>query len=156
MYGNIDVEILEYNIGDSFSAVTPASPFYTVSDSEYRNVGLGFSIQKPSGFVFTKLDAVYPDFTILEAQQGSTKVTVSLLEVFPELRTTIALNEIAPGVTPRAVSLDGRDAVIVSTTEKARLLSRAGESVWMITVESPHPEELMHQFLAGWHWIPAK
>lgn len=153
MYGNIDVEILEYSVEGKSFLVPPSPARYAVSDTEYRNPWLGFSLRKPSGFAFDKLDAMYPDFTMLELRRGSSKATVSLLEVLPDLRTSISLNEVAPGRAPSPAKLDGRDAILVSTPEKARLISRGGESLWVITAEGQDPAGLLNEVIEGWKWI---
>ena len=122
MYGNIDIDVLEYSTGGKTFSVSPSAAKYSVSASEYRNTSLQFAVRKSAEFEFNKLDAVYPDFTILEMQRGSAKISVQLLEVFPALRTLIAINEVSPGAKPVPAKLDGRDAIVVSVAGKARLL----------------------------------
>jgi hypothetical protein len=153
MYGNIDIDVLEYSTGGKTFFVSPSAAKYSVSASEYRNTSLQFAVRKSAEFEFNKLDAVYPDFTILEMQRGSAKISVQLLEVFPALRTLIAINEVSPGAKPVPAKLDGRDAIVVSVAGKARLLSRDGESVWMITAEGQDADTLLAQVAGGWKWL---
>ena len=76
-----------------------------------------------------------------------------LLEVFPELRTLLALNEISPTAKPTAGKLDGRDAIVVSVEGKARLISRQGESVWVITAAGNDAVGLLERVVGGWKWL---
>src|SRR5262249_30997448 len=103
-----------------------------------------------------KLDAVYPDFTILDMEHESMKVSVTLLEVFPDRRMRLALNEVSPDGESSPAKLDGRDAVVVSTPERARLISREGESLWMITAQGPDAVNVLNRVVGGWKWISAE
>ena len=154
MYGNVDIRVLEYSIeGKTFHVPENASA-YSIEDDVYRNEWLGFSMRKPDGFTFAKIDAVWPDLTLFSLEGDQAKVTASLLEVVSN--DSKLISEFAPGNEPRPAKLAGRGAVMVSTPEKARLVSREGQSVWMITAEGQHANDLLDRVVGAWAWISPK
>ena len=152
MYGNVDIEVLEYSTGGRTVEVPASEQRYTVSGNEYSSAGLGVSIRKPEGFNFAKLDAVYPDATILELQNGGAKVTLTLAEAIPDtsLVTQKAIADAGSNAIP--AKLGGRDAVLISSDGSARLLSADGESIWTLKAEGPDANGVLSRFLEGWKW----
>jgi hypothetical protein len=152
MYGNVDIEVLEYSTGGRTVEVPASEQRYTVSGDEYSSAGLGVSIRKPEGFNFAKLDAVYPDETILELQNGAARVTVALAEAIPDTSLVIqkAISEAGSEAIPS--KLDGRTAVLISSNGNTRLLSADGESLWILKAEGPDASGLLNRFLGGWKW----
>jgi hypothetical protein len=154
LYGNVDVKILEYSIGGKTVHLPESVRAYSIEGDVYRNEWLGFSVRKPEGFTFGKTEAVWPDRTVLSIEGDGVKVTTTLLEA---VSNDSKLNsEVATGYEFRPVKLAGRDAVIASNAEKARLVSREGQSVWMITAEGRNAQELLDRVIAAWTWISPK
>ncbi len=155
MFGNIDITVLEYSSGGKSIHVPAGAPAYSVSGSEYRNLGLGMSIRKPEDFNFAQLDAVYPDGTILQLEHGSAKVTVALSEVIVDGDSAARkfIDGVSPGAVGRPMKLDGRDAVVVSSPDKAMLLSREGQSLWVLTAKAPDAAGLLNRIAGGWKWL---
>ena len=155
MYGNVDIAVVEYSAGGSSVQVPADAERYSVSGSEYRSLGLGLSLRKPEDFTFARLDAVYPDPTILQLERGSAKVTVALSEANAntDSATRKLIDEVAPGAAGMPAKLDGRDAVIVSSREKAKLISREGQSLWVLSAEGPDAAGLLNRIAGGWKWL---
>ena len=67
IFGRVDIRILEYAGADGKSVIVPenAKP-YSIEGDVYRNPWLGLSLTKPEGFAFGRLDAVWPDATLVE------------------------------------------------------------------------------------------
>ncbi len=155
MYGNVDIAVLEYSEGGAFVRVPADAERYSVSGNEYRSSGLGLSLRRPEDFTFAKLDTVYPDPTILQLERGSAKVTVALSEANAntDSATRKLIDDVTPGAAGMAVQLDGRDAVIVSSREKAKLISSEGQSLWVLSADGPDAAGLLNQVAGGWKWL---
>jgi hypothetical protein len=154
VYGNVDITTLEYSVDGKTFRVPENARAYSAEGDVYRNEWLGFSLRKPEGFTFAKMDAVWPDRTILSIDGSDTKVTTTLLEaVFDDSKL---LRDFAPGQDHRTVKLAGRDAVMVSSADKARLVSREGQSVWVITAEGQNANDLLDRVVGAWTWISPK
>ena len=126
-----------------------------VSGDEYRNSWLGLLIRKPDGFNFANLDKTYPDPTILQMERDGVRATIALSEAVanPDLATRRALDDVVAGVAARSVTLDGRPAAGMSSDRAARLISREGQSLWMLTVEGEDAARILDQITGGWKWI---
>ncbi|MBV9397911.1 MAG: transglutaminase domain-containing protein [Bryobacterales bacterium] len=153
MYGNIDIAVLEYTIGGKTVRVAEGERRYTVSGDEYRSEGLGISVRKPEGFTFSKLDATYPDNTILEIQNGPSKVTLALIEAVADPDGIVRKLTAEAGSQASSAKLDGRAATIVSAPGKTMLTSRSGQSLWTITAEGGDTAGLQNQVAGGWKWL---
>lgn len=155
MYANVEISVLEYTAGGRAVTVPETARPFSVSANQYRNPGLGIAVDKPTGFEFSKLDAVYPDPTILQMEAGSAKATVALVEDVVDTGAAIRVSADAflPGAKLQPVSLAGRQAVMVSSPEKARLLLREGQSLWMLTVEGSDAPGLLARISGGWQWL---
>jgi hypothetical protein len=153
MYGNVDVQVLEYSVGAKTVRVPESAQRFTVAGDEYRSEGLGVSFRKPDGFRFTKMDAIYPDPTIFEIERGSEKLTVAMFEAITDPALLVAKMS-ADRVSPtQPEKLDGRDAIVISLPGKMRLVYRDGQSLWIITAEGPNAGGLLSRALGGWKWL---
>ncbi len=84
VFGQVDIEIQEYEIdGKTFTVPAGAKPF-TIEGNRYKNPWLGIELEEPGDFQFTKLDAVWPDPTIvaLEGPRGL-RVSLEQYEAYP-------------------------------------------------------------------------
>ena len=64
LYGNVDVQVLDYTIGGRKVIVPQDATPFTISGDTYRNPWFGLTVQKPQTFRFTQLDAVWPNTTM--------------------------------------------------------------------------------------------
>lgn len=74
LYGNVDVEILEYKMNDKWHT-SSKSPYQLVNDT-YYNPGLSFRMKRLKGFEFIDLDKFYPEKTILKQTNSSSEVII--------------------------------------------------------------------------------
>ncbi|HEV3200894.1 MAG TPA: transglutaminase domain-containing protein [Bryobacteraceae bacterium] len=162
MYGNIDVAVIDYTIHGRTVHVPDSAQPYQIADDRYQNPWLGISVRKPKGFEFTRLDAVYPDATIVGMENGAATVTVTQEPVGTDAEISVnrRLDEIAPSTTAQRVSMDGRAALLVASPGKARLVAQGGDSLWVVTAvgatEAKDPLNLLEQVMGGWKWMPAE
>src|SRR5262249_27741846 len=131
LYGNVDITILEYSLGGQTFRVPENASAYSIEGEIYRNEWLGFSMRKPDGFAFAKTDAVWPDRTVFSLEGDQAKITTSLLEAV--VNDSKLIDDV--GKERKPAKLGNRDALMASTPDKARLISRDDQSVWMITAE---------------------
>jgi hypothetical protein len=153
MFGNVDIQVLEYSMAGKTTPVEESEPAYSVSGDIYRNPGLGVSVRKPDGFSFTKLDAVYPDNTIFQLQGGSQKVAVALIEAVANPEQVVSKLSAQVGSQTRPESFAGHEGLIVSSPEKSIFVSRQGQSLWVITAEGPDSAALLSEIAGGWTWL---
>lgn len=86
VFGQVDIRILEYEtVGKTTVVPEDASPF-VVNGNRYLNSWLGVAFSKPAEFVFSKLDAIWPDPTLV-GMTGPDGVKAALEEqaIFPWL-----------------------------------------------------------------------
>lgn len=74
LFGNIEVEILEYEVNGNLYNTTEKP--YRIENEMYTNPGLKFSMKKLPGFEFEDLDNFYPKKTILKQTNGSSEILV--------------------------------------------------------------------------------
>jgi hypothetical protein len=154
MYGNVEISILEYSAPGRTVAVPESDRPYMVSSNLYRNPGLGFSLEKPAGFEFAKLDSVYPDPTILQMTSGASKASVALAEPIVDGNAAVrkALEVVSPAA-PHSVLFAGRRASLVSSPTSARLVLLEGRSLWIVSAEGPDAGALLNRVVGGWKWV---
>jgi hypothetical protein len=75
--GNLDIQILEYTLRGRRTIVPVDAKPYVVNNNTYRSPWLGLTVVKPNSFQFTKLDAFWPDDTIV-AMEGPQHQTVEI------------------------------------------------------------------------------
>ncbi|MGA2598348.1 MAG: transglutaminase domain-containing protein [Bryobacteraceae bacterium] len=143
LYGNLDVAVLEYTLnGRTYRVPEDAKP-YNIAGDEYRNPWMGFAVHKHEGARFAKLDAVYPDSTIVAIEAANAKLEV---EQDPP----------RGDVAGESIRIDGREAHVVSSPGKVVVRIVEGNSMWVLTAEGPDAKRLMDETVAGWKWISAQ
>jgi Transglutaminase-like superfamily len=154
LYGNVEIDILEFDVdGRSTEVSTDAKP-YTIEGDLYRNAWLGVEITKPANFRFTRMNAVWPDTTILELE-GPAKQSIRLLQESgsggpldqDECRKSLSKLKIAGKESRQRVS--GRDAEVITSPTKAALAFVDGSDLWIVMVEADDAASVLSQFLPG-------
>jgi hypothetical protein len=156
LLGRIDIRVLEFAFsgGPAVSLAREDRP-YRISGDLYENPGLGMAFRKPAGFSFTKLDAVWPDPTLLavESADGTTAV---LSEGAPKPWTdpaefaSEALAAFGIRSKPVATERFGRPGFFARTPEKTGLLVFDGPQAWILTVRGTNAPRVMDDLIAGW------
>ena len=154
MYGRIDADVLAWAAAGGQRREVPANARPAVVEGDrWTSPGLGLALEKPAGFRFTDLDAVWPSDTVvgLEGPAGEH----ALLEradrrpwEAPEAAARQRLEAAVPGGTPAGIEVDGRPALIVNGEGRAALAVADGLDVWVLKVEAPRAAALLAK-LAG-------
>jgi len=84
VFGQVDIQILEYEIDGKTHTLPAGAKPYSIEGNHYENPWLGIALEKPGDFEFSKLEAVWPDRTIvaLEGPRGL-RVSLEQHEVYP-------------------------------------------------------------------------
>jgi transglutaminase-like putative cysteine protease len=79
LFGNIDLDVVEYREGGKTRKIEPGTPLYKIEGDTYVNPGLGLSVRKPRGFSFAETDRIWPD-KILLAMTGPDGAVVRIFQ----------------------------------------------------------------------------
>jgi transglutaminase-like putative cysteine protease len=115
IFGQVDISILEYETAGKTMAVPADAKPYTVEGNRYVNPWLGITLTKPGDFAFAKVDAIWPDPTIVGlAGPAGEKVRLEEQAIYPwqEPRRAAAerLARLAPGAKSGVLELGERGA----------------------------------------------
>jgi transglutaminase-like putative cysteine protease len=139
IFGRVEIRILEYAGADGRPVVVPESaPPFSVQGEVYRNPWLGLRLAKPKGFAFGKLDAVWPDATLVE-MTGPEGARAVLQEGYfppwakPEEAAAEALARFAGTEKPRRVTDRGRVVLRSGQGDKAAAAVIDGPVFWLLT-----------------------
>ncbi len=158
-YGNLEVQVLAYTAAGRVHRVPAGAPGFTVAGDTYRNPWLGFALHKPAGSSFAKLDAIYPDATVVAVTTPTASVQVELVAPRGDRAQAVArlLAEFSPatGAAARPAALDGAPAQLVSSPDKVRMVAAVGNSLWVLTGTGAEAPRLLAQMATGWAWTPA-
>jgi hypothetical protein len=133
LYGNVDIEILEYTVGGQRVAVPRDSKPFTIAGNTFRNPWLGLTLTKPDSFRFTTVDAVWPDSTVV-AMSGPRGESV-------EIQGRSASLELSPEALEEVVFRNSADA--------AGMVVASGGDVYFIKTTGPNAKQLLTQVQAG-------
>jgi Transglutaminase-like superfamily len=154
LYGNVECQVIKFEVNGHSVAVPEKAAGYEIAGRRYSNPWLGFSVEAPTGFHFTKTNAVFPDRTVvaLEGPDGR-KVTLGLTNAgadpAADLKEAFSSMENSRAQTRTLGPITGEMAV---TAREARLVCRRGNSLWILTAEGDGADKLLEQIAAGWRW----
>jgi len=155
LLGQVEILILEYTGEDGKTVVVPedAKP-HTLSGDVYRNPWLGLSLTKPEGFAFGKLDAVWPDATIVE-MNGPGGAGASLQEgyflpwVKPDAAAAAALFRIMGAGKPKRSGVGGRTVWSLAKGDQAAAAVMDGAVYWLLTSRGRSASSVLSDLLRG-------
>ena len=152
LYGNVECVVTAFELNGRAIKVPEKTARYEIAGSRYSNRWLGFSLEAPQGFRFTKTDAVFPDRTIVAIEGPQTRtITVIMSNVGADADAAVkeAFSSLDnPKFSKHTVgALTGEMA---STPKAARLIWRQGNSLWVLTAEGDSPDKLLEQIAATW------
>lgn len=150
LYGNVDVRVLEYELDGKTTAVPADARPFQVDGDTYRNPWLGVTLEKPAGYRFAKMDAVYPESAVLELLGPKGEVVrLSLENRGGETDAhAAALAKLrdhkfeGPGTKQR---IAGRDALAVGGDRKAGAALVSRGDVWVLTAEAENAPRLLEE-----------
>ena len=155
LYGNVECQVTAFELNGRVVKVPEKVARYEIAGQRYSNSWLGFSLEAPPGFGFTKTDAVFPDRTIvaLEGLQAR-KIIVTMTNVGADADAAARAAFSSLGdVKSRAHKVGRLTGEMASTPKAARLVWRQGNSLWVLTAEGDSPDKLLEQIAATWRWI---
>ena len=155
LYGNVECVVTAFELNGRTIKVPEKAARYEIEGQRYSNPWLGFSVEAPPGFRFTKTDAVFPDRTIvaIEGPQAR-KITVSMSNVGADADAAMKEALLFAGEPKMSVSTlsERLTGEMASTPKTARLIWRQGNSLWVLTAEGDAPDKLLEQIAATWRW----
>lgn len=141
VYGNVRIDIREYEVDAKSTQVhADASPF-TVRGDTYENPWLGLRIVKRPDSHFARMDAVWPDATILEIMGPEDRV----IRLSQEGGFGGPVDQEACRARLLALAIDGqesqrtiagREAVVIIGAGHAAAAFADGSDVWVLSVEA--------------------
>jgi transglutaminase-like putative cysteine protease len=154
LFGNLDVAIVEYQAGSVRTEVPQNAKPHVVNGDVYRNRWVSITFRKPPRFKFVKLDAIYPDRSVLRAEgPANERVELKQLEIgiAPDAQAAALarLRTLVPKGRQAEVALRGRTAVAVYDHSKAACAVIDQGDLWVLLVESNDPGELLREVAAG-------
>jgi Transglutaminase-like superfamily len=148
LYGNVDIQILEYTLKGRCVTVPVDAPPYVTTDNTYRNQWLGLTVVKPDSFRFTRLDAVWPDYTIV-AMDGPQHQTVEIqkLPYSPRSGTEPASYLRQVGITgvQKRVRVSDFLGLETSSPEDAGLSFVDEDQVWIVRAKGTDAPSVLHE-----------
>ncbi len=148
LYGNVELEVVEYSLRGRTTHVAHGAPRYRIDGDRYVNDGLGLELRKPAEFAFEALDAAWPERSLvriaakdgraLEVEERTSKGSESI-----ERAEDRALAELADGGARSTVEIAGRKALRVESKELAALALSDGSEFWLFVARGDRSAELL-------------
>lgn len=154
VFGHVDIDVIAYTVaGRNPVAVADGEPLFRVDGDRWSSPGLGLSLEKPAGFAFEKLDAVWPDDTLV-LLRGEDGTIVRLRQAAHEpgddaaaLRRKRA-DAAAPNGTPSARTIAGREAALSVADGRAALALSDGSDLYVLEAEGAHAARRLDEIAA--------
>ncbi len=155
MYGYVDFQVVSFERNGSTITVPENAARHTVEGNRYSNPWLGFSLEAPPDSHFTKMDAVFPDPTIVElAAPAGARISVKVSNVGADL--ALSKKKLVSSIGEGKISsrtMGKLSGETTSTPKAACFLFKQGNSLWSITVEGESAQLLLEQIATSWRWI---
>jgi hypothetical protein len=154
LYGNVTVRVTAFEIDAKTTEVAAGAAPFTVEGDTYCNPWLGVRLTKPAGYRFAKMDAVYPETTVVELAGPHGEVVRLSQERLGDggKRDGVALACLRDRKLEGAekkLQFAGRDAVRVDDARRAGLAFVDATDVWVLTVEADGAPGLLDTVAAG-------
>jgi hypothetical protein len=146
LYGNLDIQILEYTLKGRRVVVPVEAKPYVANGNTYRNSWLGLTVVKPDSFQFTKLDAFWPDNTIL-AMEGPRHQTVEIQKhgYSPRYEAAAYLQRAGISGIQKKITFAGFPAVEIASPEAAGLSFVNEDEVWVVKAKGVDALSSLHE-----------
>jgi len=152
LFGNIDVDILEYSInGETYTATKEP---YILKNDIYTNHGLRFIMKKLTGFEFSDLDLFYPENTILKQNNGASEIVVAHW-AYGSPEEAMDIKKILQKRTNNSkqshqFKIERYEGVKISGTDQTIAILRDGStSFFTLTITGPSHRELLENALGA-------
>jgi len=153
VFGQIAIEIMEFEAAGKNVVVPRGAKSHSIENDLYNNPWLGISLRKPADFSFAKLDAVWPDPTIVRIEGPGGKVAELVQdEMLPWQDAETAVKNKLTARTPQAQVLqlkteEGKDFYVADTPEgkKSAAAFVRGRELLIWTAEGSQATRLLRQ-----------
>lgn len=159
LFGQVDIEILEYEVGGKTWRVPEGAKSYTIEGNRYFNPWLGVELEKHQDFRFSKLDSVWPDRILLAMEgPGGAKIVLEQHETYPWQDGSQEAIRVLQTLIPRGKRMSfpmagGKSAVVMANKEGSRAalaLWRGGE-FFILRVEAAGSLKILQKVARGLH-----
>jgi hypothetical protein len=148
LYGNLDIQILEYTLNGRRITVPEDAKAYAVESNTYRNPWLELTVVKPDSFSFTRLDSVWPDNTVV-AMEGPQNQTVEIRKLSRLPHDGIGpeqyLQQFGISGNQRSIEISGFGGIEMSSTEKAGLSFLNEDEAWLVIAKGKDAPSLLRR-----------
>jgi hypothetical protein len=148
LYGNLDIQILEYTLNGRRITVPEDAKAYGIENNTYRNPWLELTVVKPDSFSFTRLDSVWPDNTVV-AMEGPQNQTVEIrkLSRLPHDETVPEqyLQQVGISGDRRSIKISGFRGIEMSSTEEAGLSFLNKDEAWLVIARGKDAPSLLRR-----------
>jgi hypothetical protein len=153
LLGHADIKLLQYTVGGKRVDVPQDAAPFVIEKDTYRNPWIGLSITKPSSFQFAESDLAWPQTTVI-AMTGplGQKMEVANLSASmptPEFDAEKHLRSEGISGARSTVRIAGKDAVAVSSAQKAGAILIDQGNVWMFAASGPDAGKLLNRVLSS-------
>ena len=149
LFGRVDIRILEYAAADGRKIAVPEGTFpHRVRGDIYENPWLGLTLKKPADFKFAKLDAVWPDPTVVALEgPGGAKAELQQYYLLPWKENDRSASEIIGRLDIRARTeigtRNGLPMFSVASPAKAALVIIDKPEAWVLVAEGKDAPKLL-------------
>lgn len=152
VFGQIAIDIIEYETAGNTHIVPPGAKSFLTEGDQYENPWLGIKIKKPADFRFAKLDAVWPDPTVLELEgPAAAKAALEQHEIYPWQEARKAAREKLAKIVPEGreeiITVNGNEVIIRVSADgqKAAAAVARGFEVFIWSVEGKDSPKFLRQ-----------
>ena len=152
VFGQVGIEILGYETGRKAHPVAPGAGPFSITGDSYENPWLSISLAKPAGFRFGKLDAVWPDRTVVGLDGPAAETAVlEQHEIYPWEDPETAVWQKLEGLVPEGkkgrLKIMGKDAFSLDSVDGQRSAAAIvrGLEVWIIKAEGKDAPLVLRQ-----------
>jgi transglutaminase-like putative cysteine protease len=156
VYGHIDVRVMEYRVeGRPPRQVQHGEALYRIEGDLYEDAALGVALEKPRRFVFTELDRVWPDRTLvgLQGPDGSRaslrQHPLSYYEDREQVMITRLEEAVPGGIRRPAMSVCGRHATVLEAPGRAALAVPSDGEIWILVAEGKDAAGVLREIAGG-------
>ena len=154
VFGQIGIEVMEFDTAGKTIVVPAGAEAFSVEGEVYANPWLGLRLTKLSGFKFGRLDAIWPDPTVvaLEGPSGETAVLEQHL-IYPwedpEKALEQKLAELVPEGQKKREKIEKEGRLLLDSPDgrKSALALLRGLEMWILRAEGKDAPVLLRKVM---------